>query len=45
MSGFIPTGEGSTGISGLGKEEERRAEERREGGEEEDDKRQGVVAI
>ena len=32
VSGFIPTGEGSTGISGLGKEGERRGrEERRRG--------------
>lgn len=37
MGGFIPTGEGSTGISGLGKEGERRGREerKREGGREE----------
>ena len=35
MGGFIPTGEGSTGISGLGKEGERRGREERERGEEE----------
>ena len=49
VSGFIPTGEGSTGISCLGKEgergEERRGERREEerGKGKEEDERQGCI--
>ena len=41
VGGFIPTGEGSTGISGLGKEGERRGREGRERGEEERRRKRG----